>query len=252
MIHAFKASHDGAIKIIHLVLSLFYMKYPNIYQEIDEMTHPSVAFKNLLEDSARQTLNRLIHLSCNMMNTSAAIIYLVENSNNAGKNSISVISPYRSEKEQLFIRWLCEEIHDYDLPRTVEDTVQWEFYREHPIVEASKLRSYFCIPLTISSNRVFGTFCIMDYKPRRWSTEDIQFVNELARSMMSEIKLRGEIHSYADSKEKLMKKNHQFSRVLKFTESTIFNMKGIIDKGAHPAEIRHYLDAMQDLLDCLT
>lgn len=228
------------------------MKDSIIYQETEGTTNPSFFFEQLMTEPTRQTLNRLIYLTSNLLNTWAVTIYFVEDMNAIGKNSISVLSPYRSEKEQLFIRWLSEEIHANDaLPTIVEDTWDWDFMRDHPIIEASKIRSYFCIPLMLSPAQVVGNMCIMDYRPREWQMKNIQIVDELTRSMMSEIKLRNELNSFTGTKEKLIQENHQFSRALKFTESTIFNMKGIIERGANPKEIAHYLDAMQELLACI-
>jgi len=229
------------------------MKDSIIYQEIDRTAGPSSFFESLMSEPTRQTLNRLVYLTSNLMNTWAVTIYFVESENAVGKNSISVLSPYRSEKEQLFIRWLSEEIHANDaLPTIVEDTWDWEYMREHPIVEASKIRSYFCIPLVLSPGVTVGKMCIMDYRPLEWQIKNIQVVDELTRSMMAEICLRFEVDSQVESKVELLEANHQYSRALKFTESTIFNMRSIIDRGANPKEISHYLDAMQELLACIT
>lgn len=227
------------------------MKNSQIYREIDRTALPSMIFESLVAEPSKRSLNRLIQLTCNLMDTPAAIIYLVDNPNKGSKNSISLTSPFQSEKEQIFIRWLCQEIYSNELPPIVQNTREWEFLRDHPVVQASRVRSYYCIPLNIPRYAVYGTFCIMDYQPRKWLAEDVQIVDELTRSMMAEINLQDEINAYAEVEKMLSRKNFQSNRVLKFTKSTIVNMRDIIDRGARPEEIHHYLNAVQDLLDCV-
>jgi len=227
------------------------MKNSQIYREIDRTAVPPMIFESLVEEPSKRSLNRLIRLTCNLMDTQAAIIYLVESPEKGSKNSISLTSPFQSEKEQIFIHWLCQEIYSNELPPIVQNTREWEFLRDHPVVEASRVRSYYCIPLNIPRYGVYGTFCIMDYQPRKWLAEDIQIVDELTRSMMAEINLQDELNAYAEAEKRLAKKNFQSNRVLKFTKSTIVNMRDIIDRGARPEEIHHYLNAVQDLLDCV-
>ena len=62
-----------------------------------------------------------------------------------------------------------------------------------PAVSENNSIAYAGIPLVIENRHVLGTLCVVDNVVREWSTEDVEVLQDLAASVVTEISLRAEI-----------------------------------------------------------
>jgi PAS domain S-box-containing protein len=81
--------------------------------------------------------------------------------------------------------------------------------RVHPLVKDNLaipdlgVVAYAGIPLTTANTHVIGTFAVIDQEQRSWTDEEIEILKDLARAVMTEINLRGEIVARKQAQERL-------------------------------------------------
>ena len=102
---------------------------------------------------------------------------------------------------------------------------------------------YLGIPLTTTQGEELGSFCAIDSSPRQWTEREIYIMQELAKSVMTEIELRSEMliredHQKAvqEANYKLTQANRQLNRVTQFTRSTIEHTMDVLQLGAETSE----------------
>jgi GAF domain-containing protein len=72
----------------------------------------------------------------------------------------------------------------------VEDARSNPLVRLNPGIEEMGIVSYAGIPLVTSAGHVVGSFCVIDSRPRAWTFEDVEALQELAACVMHEIEGR--------------------------------------------------------------
>jgi PAS domain S-box-containing protein len=66
----------------------------------------------------------------------------------------------------------------------IEDATEDERVRENPATTEAGVRSYLAVPLTTGDGHVLGTLCVVAFEPRRWDTDDIRILDELAAEIV--------------------------------------------------------------------
>lgn len=96
--------------------------------------------------------------------------------------------------------------------RAIPDARDDPTFRDNPAIEALGVIAYLGIPLVTPDRYVLGSFCVIDHRPRRWTTEEIGVVEDLAAAVMTEIHLRAEIRGRRraeDEREELARLNRR-------------------------------------------
>jgi GAF domain-containing protein len=63
--------------------------------------------------------------------------------------------------------------------------------------------AYAGMPLTTPDGQTLGSFCAIDTQPREWTEEEIEILQELATSAMTEVELRLTAQQLQESYQKL-------------------------------------------------
>jgi GAF domain-containing protein len=79
----------------------------------------------------------------------------------------------------------CKYVVAYNDVLVVEDAEHDPLVRDNKATELG-LRSYLGVPLR-SQGQVIGSFCVFDDKPREWSMEDLNGLEEIAHEVMQHI-----------------------------------------------------------------
>lgn len=86
---------------------------------------------------------------------------------------------------------LCDVTIREAMPLIVPDTTQDPRFADNPLVTgAPHLRFYAGIPLRTRDGHNIGTLCAMDTQPRILTSDEIETLDDLARTVMTELELR--------------------------------------------------------------
>jgi len=86
-------------------------------------------------------------------------------------------------------RTFCHYVLESDEPLVVFDALQHPVLAVLQSVQAMGARSYVGVPLKLDG-QIIGTFCVVDMRPRSWSSSEVEILQQLARSVGREIALR--------------------------------------------------------------
>lgn len=67
---------------------------------------------------------------------------------------------------------ICWHIVDTDQPLAIDDTMGWEVTKNLGCVVDDGIRAYLGHPMTSYTGEAIGSFCVIDYRPRRWTQRD--------------------------------------------------------------------------------
>ncbi|MBC7869915.1 MAG: GAF domain-containing protein, partial [Chitinophagaceae bacterium] len=171
-------------------------------------------------------------------------------------SALGLPEPWASDRETPLSHSFCQHVVATGQPLVITDA------REHPLVYDNlaipdlNVIGYLGIPLETSDGYGLGSFCVIDGKPREWTTEEVEIMRDLAQLVMTEIELRSELIARKQVEEKLRtalidseNAHRQLHRITVFAESTIRHTITAVQHSAPESEILTYLQTAQQGLN---
>lgn len=75
-------------------------------------------------------------------------------------------------------------------PLSIENTKNHPLFINNPAVQAMNIVGYLGIPVVTKSGHAIGAVCVIDHKKRTWTQEEIDILQDITASFISEIELR--------------------------------------------------------------
>ncbi|MGP4111869.1 GAF domain-containing protein [Streptomyces sp. 4N509B] len=72
----------------------------------------------------------------------------------------------------------------------LDDVFDYPRFKGNAVVNEMGLRSYLGTPLVDHTGMILGTICVGDMRPRKWSQQDLESMQSLAQTLVSEFQLR--------------------------------------------------------------
>ena len=144
----------------------------------------------LLDTRAEEEYDRLTRLAMNLLNAPVAQISLVDADRQFFKSAHGWDEPWASARETPLSHSICQHAVDAREPLVIEDA------RDHPLVRHSLavrdlgVVAYAGVPLITRAGHALGTLCVIDRKPRAWTSEQIETLKTLAAAALAQIELR--------------------------------------------------------------
>ena len=157
----------------------------------------------LLDSPAEAAFDRLTRLAVRMLHVPVALVSLVDENRQFFKSCVGLPEPWASQRETPLSHSFCQYTVASQEPLIIDDA------RTHPLVHDNlaipdlKVVAYAGIPLITSDGHALGSFCAIDSEPRVWTEDDVEFLRQLAASVMTEIELRNEIRQRNQVEEAL-------------------------------------------------
>ena len=149
----------------------------------------AVARTGLLDTPREPSLDALTRTAADLLGVPATFISLVDRDRDFYKSHFGFSEPLSSVR-QLEGRTFCHYAISSDQPLVIDDTTRDPVYRSVPTVTTLGVRSYLGVPLVMDDGEIIGSFCAIDFEPRKWSDKDVATMIELANTTLREIRLR--------------------------------------------------------------
>lgn len=143
----------------------------------------------LLDTPAEQAYDRLTRLAAKLLNAPVALVSLVDENRQFFKSCLGLGEPWMSARETPLTHSFCQHALGGREPLVIEDA------RTHPVVRDSlairdlDVVAYAGVPLVTSTGEALGTLCVIDHRPRAWTTDQIDTLRDLAAAVLTEIEL---------------------------------------------------------------
>lgn len=166
----------------------------------------------LLDTPTEEAFDRLTRLASRFASAPVALVTLVDSDRQFFKSCLGLPEPWLSRRQTPLTHSFCQYNRVAKQPLIIEDARVHPLFKENLAIRDLKVIAYLGIPLVTSDGYVLGSFCVIDHKPRHWSGEDVEVVENLAAAVMTEIQLRTEIAVRARGEEKLRRQHEELVR----------------------------------------
>src|SRR5215207_1813098 len=149
----------------------------------------AVARLGLLGTSREEAFDRLTRLAARVLSVRGALITVTTAEVQFCKSSVGLPEPWATSGLPLTYG-LCPYTVASGEPLLVTDARSDPRFRDNPGVREFGVAGYAGVPLVTTEGQAIGAFCAFDDRPRRWTAEDLQTLEDLAAATMTEVELR--------------------------------------------------------------
>ncbi len=145
----------------------------------------------LLDSAPEEAFDRWTRLAARILNAPVSLVSIVDDERQFFKSCTGEIAePWGSQRGTPLSHSFCKYVVGADANLVVGNAPKDPKLQDHPAVAALGVVAYLGIPLTISGGYTIGSMCMIDSKPREWTQEQIETLQDLAASVVAEIELR--------------------------------------------------------------
>lgn len=144
----------------------------------------------VLDTKPEKGLDRLSRIACRMLRAPISLISLVDRDRQFFKSCVGLPEPLAAQQQTPLSHSFCKHVVGSGRPLIIDDARSNPLVRANPAVEAMGIVAYAGIPLVTSAGQAVGSFCVIDHRPRSWSFDDVEALQEIAACVMQEMEIR--------------------------------------------------------------
>jgi signal transduction histidine kinase len=149
----------------------------------------AVARLGLLGTSPEEAFDRLTRLAARVLGARGALVTITTAEVQFCKSSVGLPEPWATSGLPLTYG-LCPYTVASGEPLLVTDASTDPRFRDNLGVRELGVAGYAGVPLLTTDGQAIGAFCAFDDRPRAWTAEDLQTLEDLAAAAMTEVELR--------------------------------------------------------------
>lgn len=144
----------------------------------------------LLEPEARASFERFARLASSLLDMPTALVTLLDEQRQVFLSQHGMPEPWQSQAETPMEYSFCQRLLIEPGPLQVDNAEQDPRFADHPGRTVLNVGAYLGIPLNLNDHMTLGALCVIDSKERKFSQRDIDLLQDLADSVVSDIRLR--------------------------------------------------------------
>lgn len=126
-------------------------------------------------------------MAARLLRAPMALLTLVDVDRQWFKSSFGLPGPLATAGETPLAYSVCQYAVAAGRPLVISDAYRDPDLRDHPAVLEYGIRAYAGVPLFSPDGYAVGTLCVLDVRPRRWSSGNLANLGDLAAIAMREI-----------------------------------------------------------------
>lgn len=164
----------------------------NLLQSLDFTRAPADAIEapermadlnetRLLDSPREECFDRLTRLASELLGAPVALVSLVDKDRQFFKSQTGLAEPWASTRETDLSHSFCQWVVSGNEPLIVEDAKAHPVLRSNLAIRDLGVIAYAGVPLMGRTGQPIGSFCAIDSRPRTWSDEEVDTLEDLAR-----------------------------------------------------------------------
>jgi GAF domain-containing protein len=172
---------------------------------------------DILDTEPEKAFDDLALLASYVCKTPIALISLVDEDRQWFKSKIGV-SMSETPRDIAFCSLAIQQPDVFVVP----DTLQDERFRNNPLVVSDpRIRFYAGAPLISEEGYALGTLCVLDQKPREFTTEQQEALKALSRLVLAQMEFRRNLILLKEALTDRTREEHERERELKKLQETL-------------------------------
>ena len=143
----------------------------------------------LLDSDVSPSFDRLARLAAHVLHAPVALVSLVDRDRQFFKSCLGLPEPWASERESPLTHSFGQHVVALRAPLIVTDARQHPVLRDNFAIRDMGVVAYAGIPLVDGGGNALGTLCVIDSQPRHWTSRQIEMLDAIAASVVTEITL---------------------------------------------------------------
>jgi len=143
----------------------------------------------LLDTPAEDAFDRVTRLAARIFGVPIALVSLVDEDRQFFKSAIGLPEPWASQRQTPLTHSFCKHVVQTGEPLVVENSRVHPLVRNNGATTEIGVVAYAGIPLTTSDGLTLGSLCVIDTQPHAWSHDEVQVLEDLARTLTHKIEL---------------------------------------------------------------
>ncbi len=148
---------------------------------------------HLLDNPPELPFDRLTRLAAKVVGAPVALVSLVEADRQFFLSSLGLSEPWSVCRQTPLSHSFCQHVVRSGEPLVITDARTDPRILGNLAITDLGVVAYLGIPLVTATGHVLGSFCVIDSRPRDWSRDEENILQDLAASVMTEIELRAEV-----------------------------------------------------------
>ena len=142
----------------------------------------------LLDSEPDDRFDGLARVAAQALDAPVALVTLVDRDRQFLKSCVGIPEPWASRREMPLSHSFCQHAVASREPLVVYDAREDPVLRDNEAIRALDVIAYAGIPLIADDGAALGTLCVIDHVPRRWRPEETALLEEIAATVVAQIK----------------------------------------------------------------
>ncbi|MFN8608979.1 MAG: ATP-binding protein [Vulcanimicrobiota bacterium] len=143
----------------------------------------------LLDSLPEEAYDRFVRLAADLIGVPIAKVSLVDSHRQFFKSAVGLKEPLASLRETSLDYSFCQHVVNQRGALTIEDARHHQLVKDSPAIAENNVIAYLGVPLSVSGE-VIGALCVIDSRPRQWTSEQLRILEDLAAALNTELALR--------------------------------------------------------------
>ena len=143
----------------------------------------------LLDSDVDPAFDRHARLAAQVLNAPVALVSLVDEDRQFFKSCLGLPEPWATQRGTPLSHSFCQHAVASREPLVVDDAREHDLLRDNLAIRDMGVIAYAGIPLIDPEGNALGTLCVIDSQPRHWTSHQVQLLEDLAASVVTEINL---------------------------------------------------------------
>ena len=149
-----------------------------------------LAESQLLDSLPEESFDRYTRIAAAVLKSDVLLVSLVDADRQFFKSQIGLPPPYDKTRETPLTHSFCQIVVREGKPLIVEDARTDARVCNNLAIRDLNVISYLGMPIVSQEGFVFGSLCAINSRPKVWSSEDRQMLEDLAGAVSTEVHLR--------------------------------------------------------------
>ena len=144
----------------------------------------------ILDTPPEEHFDRLAALAARVVNAPVALVSLVDEDRQFFKSCLGLAEPWASRRETPLSHSFCQHAVASREPLIITDSREHPLVRDNLAIPDLNAIAYAGIPLIDRGGNALGSFCVIDSKPRTWTSAEIDLLKDLSEDVVAELERR--------------------------------------------------------------
>jgi GAF domain-containing protein len=144
----------------------------------------------IVDTPREESFDRIASLAARVLNAPVALVSAIDRDRQFFKSCLGLPEPWASRRESPLTHSFCQHVVAAREPLVVSDARQEPKLRNNLAIRDFGVIAYLGVPLITRDGHALGTLCVIDHKPRTWTSDQVDLLKDLATSVVTEITLR--------------------------------------------------------------